>query len=231
MANKSADYTNGLCKQFELTEKQKEIVRKIIEPETKLVFIDGPAGTSKTYLATYSALKLLKNGVPSFDSLLYIRNNVECAAKTFGILPGDMQEKFQPWSMPLDDKLSELLHSNDISKLKSAKQIEAAPINYLRGASFRNRVIIVDEAQNMHENEFITTLTRIGENCKVIIIGDSMQIDIKQSYFSEVLNAFSDEKSKEHGIYQFQLTANDIVRSKLVKYIVEKLTKLTTHIQ
>lgn len=221
---------NGVLRNpYDFTEKQKEIVRTILDSTSKLIFIDGPAGTSKTYLATYCGLKLLRYNPPQYESLLYIRNNVECSSKTFGILPGDMQEKFSPWSMPLEDKLNEMLPPSEITKMKGLKQIETLPINYLRGSSFRDKIIIVDEAQNMGRNEFVTTLTRIGENCKVIITGDNMQSDIKQSFFTNILEAFNDQTSFEHGIYQFQMTSEDIVRSPLVRYIVEKIEYATTY--
>lgn len=222
--------SNGVKNPYEFTEKQKEIVRTVLEPTSKLILIDGPAGTSKTYLATYCGLKLLKFNPPTFESLLYIRNNVECASKTFGILPGTMQEKFAPWSMPLEDKLSEMISPYEIERMRGLRMIESLPINFLRGASFRNKVLIVDEAQNMSENEFITTLTRIGDNCKMIIIGDNMQQDIKHSFFQDVIRTFRDQESYSHGIFEFQLTCEDIVRSEIVKYIVEKLSHITTRL-
>ena len=124
--------------------------------------------------------------------------------------------------------MDELVTETDIKDLKKHERISALPINFMRGVDFRPRemgksgkVIIADELQNLNYSECLTFLTRIGENCKVFLCGDPSQSDIKNSAFNKVYKMFNNEKSKENGIFVFEFSNEDIVRSELVKYIIE----------
>lgn len=99
------------------------------------------------------------------------------------------------------------------------------PVNFVRGANWNDRIVIVDEAQNFTYNELMTVLTRIGEDSKIIICGDMMQSDIRGSGFAEIFNAFDDEESKEKGIFCTRFGTEDIKRSEILKFIVSKLEK------
>ena len=158
--------------------------------------------------------------------LLYIRSIVESADKGLGSLPGDMSEKFNPFTLPLYDKLEEIIYEGDTAFLKQKERITAIPVNFLRGANWNNKLIVADEAQNFTFKELTTLITRIGEDTKLIICGDFMQSDINgKTGFKDMFNIFSDDKSKENGIHSFSFNRNDIVRSKILKFIISKLEK------
>lgn len=209
-------------KKFNFNKKQQNLLNQILNPEIKIIFISGPAGTSKTYMGLYGLLKLLEEDFEK--DLIYIRSIAESADKGLGSLPGDIAEKFDPFLMPLYDKLDEILQAGDKAFLKSQEKISAAPINYLRGASWQNKLIFADEAQNFTFKELTTLITRIGEGSKIIIGGDYLQSDINgKSGLKEMMEKFSDEESAENGILTFSFTESDIVRSHILKFIISRL--------
>ena len=190
------------------------------------MFIAGPAGSTKTYMAVYSALRLLS----AFEELdlMYVRTVIESAEKGLGALPGDIDEKFNPYMAPLEDKLFEMLPKNNTTKkeLLENGRVSAMPINYLRGSSWKDKIVIADEAQNFTYKELTTLITRIGDNCKLFICGDFMQSDINgKSGFAPMFDLFNDEESEEKGIYSFKFGKEDILRSNILKYIISKLDK------
>ena len=144
------------------TEKQKAFYNLASDEKTKIVFVSGPAGSSKTFISVYSALSFLSKN--SDLDLIYIRTIIESADKGLGALPGDLNEKFNPYMIPLSEKLAEILPKTNTSKTDLVKdgRIEAMPINFLRGSSWNNKVIILDEAQNASFKELTTLITRIG---------------------------------------------------------------------
>ena len=207
-----------------LSEKQKVFLDLSMNKNTKIVFVSGPAGATKTYMAVFSALRHLQKD-ESLD-LLYVRTAIESADKGLGALPGTLEEKFNPYMAPLEDKLDELLPKGSGVKNELIKygRIQAMPINFLRGASWLNKVVVADESQNFSFKELVTMTTRIGENTKLFVCGDMMQSDIgDKSGFRDMFNLFNDEKSKEKGIHCFKFNENDIFRSEILKYIIEKL--------
>jgi phosphate starvation-inducible PhoH-like protein len=209
----------------ELTEKQKKFLELALNKETKIIFVSGPAGTSKTFLAVLASLKLLNQ--KRMSDILYIRSAVESADSKIGFLPGDGHEKLAPYMQPLLDKLSELLPKCDVDYLQKEERLDSIPIGFLRGLNWNAKCIIVDEAQNITLKELITTITRTGEFSKVFILGDPDQTDIgAKSGFIKLMNAFDDENSRENGIYTFKFDEDDVVRSGLVKFIIKKIKKL-----
>jgi phosphate starvation-inducible PhoH-like protein len=158
------------------------------------------------------------------QDLFYVRTIAESADRNLGSLPGDIDEKFNPFMMPMQDKLSELLEPDQIKMLLDEKIIQCAPINFLRGASWPNKLIIADESQNFTRKELVTLITRIGDNSKYFICGDPMQSDINgKTGFVSIMDLFDDEDSKEKGVYTFKFTKEDIIRSEILKFIVNKL--------
>ena len=209
-----------------LSEKQKQLVRLAIDDNNKIVFISGPAGSTKTYVAVYSALKQLKAN-DELD-LLYVRTAIESAEKGLGALPGNIDEKFNPYMAPLDDKLRELLPATTgvVDDLIKKKRVQAMPINYLRGANWTNKVVVADEAQNFTSKELTTLITRLGENSQLFICGDYMQSDINgKSGFKDMFDLFNDQESQEQGIQCFSFGLSDIKRSKILSYIIKKLSR------
>lgn len=208
--------------EFQLTEIHKSFIEMFLYKDTKMVFVDGPAGSAKSYLAVYGALQLLQK--KSIDQIVYIRSIVESASKSLGSLPGELQDKFQPWSLPLIEKLDELVGPKIGGELMRNHYVKCMPVNFVRGLTFRNSVVIVDEAQNLNHAELVTILTRFGENSKYIVIGDSFQSDIgSKSGFSKIKHVFDNEESENNGIHNFIFTENEVVRSHILKFIVKKL--------
>lgn len=211
-------------KNIGLTEKQKTLVRLALAEENKVIFISGPAGSTKTFMAVYSALKKLKQH-DELD-LLYVRTVIESAEKGLGALPGDIGEKFNPYMAPLDDKLRELLPSTTgvVEDLKKKQRVAAMPINFLRGANWINKIVIADEAQNFTFKELTTLMTRLGETSQLFICGDYMQSDINgKSGFKQMFDLFDDANSRDNGIQCFSFGFDDIKRSKILSYIIKKI--------
>jgi phosphate starvation-inducible PhoH-like protein len=209
-------------KNFELTKKQHEFLKIAFDKNTKIIFVSGPAGSSKTFVSIYAALQLFNMNMN--QDVFYVRTIAESGEKNLGSLPGDVNEKFHPFMMPLQDKLEELLEKEQIKMLIDENIIQCAPINYLRGASWANKLIIADESQNFTRKELVTLITRIGENSKYFICGDPMQSDINgKTGFAPIMEIFDNKESREKGIYTFKFTDEDIVRSEILKFIVNKL--------
>lgn len=211
-------------RKFKFTENQVNFLKTALDPETKLLFLSGPAGTAKTYMATYSALQMIvDSGLEK--GILYIRSIAESAQRSMGSLPGDLNEKFSVFATPFYDKLDEIINTSDIKILREKGLFDCIPVNYIRGSNWNDAVVIIDEAQNFSYNELLTTLTRIGEDSKIIICGDPMQSDINNSGFSKIFDIFNDKESQDNGVMCKEFTADDIKRSEIVKFIVSKLEK------
>ena len=208
-----------------LTEKQKHFLALALSRRTNIIFISGPAGSTKTYMAVYAALRHLSSN-DALD-LLYVRTVIESGDKGLGALPGNIDEKINPYMAPLEDKLFEMLPKNNTlrSELLDSHRIQAMPINYVRGANWREKVVVADEAQNFTFKELVTLITRLGIDSKLFICGDFMQSDINgKTGYKKMFNLFNDEESRRKGIYSFSFTPDDIMRSPLQKYIIQKLS-------
>jgi len=192
------------------------------EATTKMAFVDGRAGTMKTYIAVYAALEMIYDG--SFDKLIYIRSVAESAQKSLGSLPGEVDDKFLPYAMPLLEKVQEITNNSTSNMLRQRGIIEAIPVNFVRGLTFNKSVVIVDEAQNLTKSELTTILTRFGRHSKYIIAGDCQQADIgNKSGFKTIFDKFNKEESVEKGIYSFKFHNSEIMRSKILKFICSTL--------
>jgi len=210
---------------FKFSEKHQRFIQTLIDEKTKMVFADGFAGTAKTYLSVYGALTLLE--AKKVDQIIYLRSVVESATQKIGHLPGELDQKFQPYSLPLIDKLDELVSKTTSDKLVKQEYIKCLPVNFTRGLTFHNSVVIIDEAQNLTRQELVTLLTRCGEETKYVIIGDTNQSDINgKSGFKPILQAFDTDNSVVNGIHTFKFEKSEIVRSKLLKHIVQVLESI-----
>lgn len=204
----------------DLTDHQKDFLKLALDKETKIVFLLGPAGTSKTYISVLATLELIH--MQRLSDLIYIRAVVESSDHSMGYLPGDADEKFSPYMAPLLDKLDEFLDVPTIKEMQKDKRISAKPIGFLRGLNWNAKGIIADEAQNFTFNELVTLMTRIGQFSKLFICGDMMQSDINgKSGLPDMVRMFDSSKATEQGIHVFNFTAADIVRSELVRFIVQ----------
>lgn len=214
-------------RKFKFTEKQQQLLKILLGDETKIVFIAGPAGTSKTFMAVYAALNLINHNE---KDIIYIRTIAESGEKSLGSLPGTVGEKFQPYLLPLEDKIQEIIEPTDVHRLKDDGRISATPINFLRGSTLTDKIVIADEVQNFTFKEITTLLTRVGDGSKIFLCGDFMQSDIKgKNGFIDFYDLFSDEDSAQHGIFSFEFTEEDIKRSEILKFIVRKIRNINNY--
>jgi phosphate starvation-inducible PhoH-like protein len=211
----------------ELTDKQKKFLEIALHKDTKMMFVSGPAGTSKTFLAVLSALELLNTR--RMSDIIYLRSAVESSDNKLGYLPGEVADKLSPYVQPLIDKLAEFLCKSDVDRLQKEGRLDSIPIGFLRGLNWNAKVIIADEAQNCSTKELTTLITRVGEFSKVFVLGDPDQSDIGvKSGFSKMMRGFSDEESRKNGVFTFEFSEDDIVRSGLVKFIIKKLRDMSS---
>ena len=149
-------------REFNFSNKQQLLLEAVLDPEMKIIFVSGPAGSSKTYMSVYGCLQIMAKDFSK--DLIYIRSIAESADKGLGSLPGDISDKFNPFLMPLYDKLDEMVHEGDTAYMKKIERISAVPINFLRGANWNNKLIVADEAQNITFKVLTTLVTRLGED-------------------------------------------------------------------
>jgi phosphate starvation-inducible PhoH-like protein len=221
-----------LIKELPWTEKQKQLIELGLNKNVKCIFIKGPAGSSKTLTSVYLALHLLR--AKKVSDIIFVRSAVESADSKIGYLPGTIDEKLEAYMVPFMEKIDELLQQNDKNKLKNDNRFSTTPVNYIRGLHWPAKCIIVDECQSITMKELITTITRIGQFSKVFLLGDPKQTDLpagKAGGFESLYSLFNDEESREQGIYTFEFTEEDIVRSDFVKFIVRKLEQINERIR
>lgn len=216
-------YQLHIAERDDFTDKQKELIDLILNKHTKVVFIQGPAGTSKSFTAIYAGLKLVNAKLVS--DLVYVRSVIESASRSLGALPGEISDKLNPFLMPFHEKLDELLPKNEIDLLAKEDRIQGIPIGFLRGASINAKFVVIDEAQNLDYKELTTALTRIGKYSKFIVLGDPFQSDLPhdKSGFMKMYEKFNTEAARENGIHCFAFTNKDIVRSGILRFIVETI--------
>lgn len=217
---------NGLniSERFIWTEKQKEFINLILNKQTKIVFCEGVSGTAKTLLSVYCGLELLQKKL--IGQLYYTRTPVESSNYGLGYIKGDASEKFDPYCMPIYDKLEELLDKPSIDLLKKEERVITMPLGFMRGASLNSTFIIAEEAQNYSLKDFLLLMTRLGKFSKLIFIGDTKQSDIRNSGFRTVINLFDNPESKEKGINTFKFYKIDIMRNEILSFIIEKFETL-----
>jgi len=193
---------------------QKEYVGAI--KKNDITFGVGPAGTGKTYIAVAMAINSLKS--KEVEKIILARPAVE-AGERLGFLPGDLQEKVDPYLRPLYDALYDVLGREATLRLKEKEVIEVVPLAYMRGRTLDNAFIILDEAQNATKEQMKMFLTRMGFGSKVIVTGDVTQIDLPRGKRSGLIDAIHILKGVE-GIAFCELTDSDVVRHPLVRRIV-----------
>ena len=191
-----------------------------IESHT-ITFGIGPAGTGKTYLAVAMAVKAFKS--KDVSRIILTRPAVEAGEK-LGFLPGDLQNKVDPYLRPLYDGLFDLLGAETFQKLFEKQVIEVAPLAYMRGRTLDDAFIILDEAQNTTPEQMKMFLTRMGVGSKVVVTGDVTQIDLPDKVRSGLIDALHVLRDVE-GIAQVRLTEKDVVRHRLVQQIVKAYEK------
>lgn len=211
---------------FELTDLQKEILSIGTHKNTKMLILDGCAGTSKSYLATLIGLILLQQ--KRTESLTYIRTSVQPKDSQLGFLSGDLKMKTDWMNQVFFDKLDEFLTKPVIDKLGKDGKLNTLTSCFLRGLNSRG-VWIFDESQNAFFSSLRTCMERISEHSLLIMCGDSSgaQNDLgQQSGFKQIIELFNNKESQENGIIYYKLDSNQVVRSRFVKFIIKKFENL-----
>ena len=201
------------------TDGQIKLFKEILDKE--VLFVIGPAGTGKTFIAVSHAVSMLTSGL--INKIIISRPAVEAGEK-LGFLPGDLKEKIDPYLRPIYDSFDENLPRDKVLKLIENQKIEIAPIAYLRGRTLSNSYIILDEAQNTSPIQMKMFLTRLGENSRMVVTGDITQIDLNPKDKSGLTDAISNLK-KIKDISFVYLTEKDVVRHPLVRKIVKAYDK------
>lgn len=186
-----------------------------------ICFAIGPAGTGKTYLAVALAVSALKRGI--VKKIVLARPAVE-AGESLGFLPGDFQEKIDPYLRPLYDALDDMIPSEKLKGYIEKSIIEIVPLAYMRGRTLNNAFVILDEAQNATDVQMKMFLTRLGANSKAIITGDITQIDLPVKTKSGLIQA-KEILSEISGVGFVYFDREDVVRHKLVKDIIDAYDK------
>jgi len=197
--------------------------RKMVEQYAKndLLFALGPAGLGKTYTAIALAVRALKN--KEVRRIVLTRPAVE-AGERLGFLPGDMKEKLDPYLQPLYDALHDMLPARKLASYMEDGTVQIAPLAFMRGRTLDNAFVILDEAQNTTIPQIKMFLTRMGKNAKFIITGDVTQIDLPRKQDSGLIKAAHLLKRID-GIGFVELDSRDILRHRIVKYIVQAFDK------
>jgi len=214
----SGDAIMGLRKPvMAQTPGQRSYLEKLKRDDLGLVFGVGPAGTGKTYLAVAMGAAELKSG--KRERLIVARPAVEAGEK-LGFLPGTQEEKVDPYMLPIWDALNECLGAQEVDRRKERREIEVAPLAFMRGRTLKNAFVIIDEAQNATVPQMKMVLTRLGKGSRMIVTGDPSQTDLPggvRSGLSHALGILKDVK----GVAVEELTKADVVRHELVGRIID----------
>jgi phosphate starvation-inducible PhoH-like protein len=194
-------------------ERQKKLVRLINQKE--ITICAGPAGTGKTYLACAEALRLITTKTATYKKILLVKSVTVLPGEEVGFLKGTLKDKMEPFMVSFIDNFEKIIGVELTQQLMDAGVIEIQPLTYIRGRSIDNSIIIIDEAQNITMSNMRSAMTRIGEDSKMVIIGDTKQIDISkklESSLDKICRMFSEVD--EIGITHFE--REDIVRNPLI---------------
>ena len=202
----------------QLRQSQQKYVQQILENE--ITFCQGPAGTSKTFTACYAALKLFADKK--------IKNIILCkpiqeAGEKLGFLPGDISEKIDPYMQSYISNLTKIIGPNMTQQLVESEIIQFRPLAFMRGDTFDDALMILDEAQNATFKQLMLFVTRMGKNSKVIVTGDVSQYDIAKNNIG--LEKFTEIMDGVRGIGNHKFTEKDIVRAKILIDVVKRYDK------
>jgi phosphate starvation-inducible PhoH-like protein len=212
-------------KDFELTTNQKKFVKSI--NNRKLVFLDGPAGSGKTLLSCRHAIEKLNSS--EVKNVVITRPAISIHNEQHGFLPGDLNAKMGVWVAPLLENFMLFESERKVNQYINNGNISIVPLAYIRGLTFEDSIVIGDEMQNSSKEQMLALLTRIGQNCQMIITGDGNQSDVLELGIKNGLKDFIDkyEESEDQceDIEVVKFTDDDIKRSELIKFISEMYSR------
>ena len=201
------------------TRNQERLVLALQDDSQHIVVTAGPAGTGKTYLAMLAAVKAFREG--EVDRIVLTRPAVGVEDEKHGFLPGDLNQKMDPWVRPLTDILREYYRQPDIAAMIAEQTIEIAPLAFMRGRTFKNSYIIADEMQNATPAQCKMLMTRIGEGSKIVITGDVEQAD-RKSHNNGLMDLV--ERLQEGGVKGIAVCAldnRDIQRHRIIDSVLD----------
>jgi phosphate starvation-inducible PhoH-like protein len=192
--------------------------------ENDIVFAPGPAGTGKSFIATYMALKLVRHSETPYDKIVIIKPAVEVAGENLGFLPGGVEDKIGPYNYSTINLIEKIVGDESAGVLIREGIIQPSPLAFIRGCTFDNAIVIAEEFQNVSPYMMKTFLSRIGENTKYIITGDINQSDKYYANPSEsgLADAIKRLDNMDGIITDFKFNLDDIVRSKRIQAILER---------
>ena len=197
---------------------QETYITQLLNDQKRIVFAVGPAGTGKTMLAMLAAIKAYKEG--QVEKIILTRPAVGTDDERHGFLPGDINAKMEPWTRPLFDVLHEYYSPQETARMIDDQIIEISPLAFMRGRNFKNAYIVADESQNTTINQMKMLLTRLGENCKLVVTGDVDQKDIIHNNGLEHIMRCMNSRNTSY-LSMAVFTAKDVQRSEVVKEVLE----------
>ena len=198
---------------------QESLVFALMDDSVSITIAVGPAGTGKTYLAVQAAIKALRTG--SIDKIVLTRPAVGVDDEKHGFLPGDINQKMEPWTRPLLDVLHEYYTPKDVAKMLEDQIIEISPLAYMRGRTFKNAYIIADEMQNATPGQMKMLLTRIGQGSSIVVTGDVEQADraAANNGLLDIANRL--KQSPTDGLRVCYLGSKDIQRHPIIDSVLK----------
>lgn len=218
---KSVQAAAPQIKKFEAKSPNQKRAKRALEDKTPILFLVGPAGSGKTYMACTHAIEgLMKKDI---ERVVITRPTVGCDEQ-IGYLPGSLEDKMHPWISPIMDIFQEELGKPRVDDLRKLGQLEICPLAFMRGRTFKNSIVILDEAQNTTPSQMIMALTRIGENSRMIVTGDMSQTDLldQESGLRDVVNRLLLVSDLNH-VQCIELDSNDIQRHVAVHELLTKV--------
>jgi phosphate starvation-inducible PhoH-like protein len=216
--NPRVKHSNKSVQLVPKTVNQEKYILALLDDNTDIVVVGGPAGTGKTYLAMLAAIKALKAG--EVDRIILTRPAVSVEDEKHGFLPGDLNQKMEPWTRPLLDVLREYYNTKEIAHMLEEQIVEIAPLAFCRGRNFKHSYVVLDEAQNATPGQLKMIMTRIGVGSKIVITGDVEQADRKtaDNGLMDLQNRLG--KGVIPGLQLCNFELKDVQRHKIIEHVL-----------
>lgn len=197
---------------------QETYIVALMDPKVDIVVVSGPAGTGKTYLAMLAAIKAMRSG--ECEKIILTRPAVGVDDEKHGFLPGDLNQKMEPWTRPLLDVMHEYYTTKEITQMLEEQIVEIAPLAFCRGRNFKNSYVVLDEAQNCTPSQLKMIMTRIGTGSKIVVTGDIEQAD-RKTKDNGLLDLQDRLKARSvPGLEICHFDARDIQRHKIIEHVL-----------